>query len=136
MNATIAAMEHGNLPDNVRALVGPVKTALVAYTANSVAMSTNILKIDDLFWNDMVPHAVTMLEKIGTSQVSLKKASDTNKVDTIKNIAATTSGQEIIAGLALLLGALIAYLVGRSIIRPVAGMTQAMTRLAALRLKS
>ena len=71
---------------------GPIKTALVAYIANSEAMAGSILKIDDLFWNDMVPRSVTVLEKIGSSQVSLKKASDTNKVDTTKNIAATISG--------------------------------------------
>jgi methyl-accepting chemotaxis protein len=131
MKAAIATMEKADLPENVRALVGPVKTALVAYTANSEAMSSGILKIDDMFWKDIAPFAVTLLEKISSSQVSLKKASDTNKVDTIKNIAATISGQEIIAGIALVFGVLIAFLVGRSIIRPVAGMTEAMSRLAA-----
>jgi methyl-accepting chemotaxis protein len=129
--ATLANLEKAELPANIRALIEPIKTALVAYIANSEAMAGSILKIDDLFWNDMVPRSVALLEKISSSQVSLKKASDTNKVDTTKNIAATISGQEIIAGLALLFGALIAYLVGRSIIRPVTGMTQAMTRLAA-----
>jgi methyl-accepting chemotaxis protein len=130
-NATIANLDKAELPANVRALIPPLKTALVAYIANSDAMSAAILKIDDLFWKDFVPSAVTLLEKINSSQASLKKASDTNKVDTIQNIGATVTGQEIIAGLALLFGVLIAFLVGRSIIKPVAGMTTAMTRLAA-----
>jgi methyl-accepting chemotaxis protein len=130
-NATISTLEKADLPANVRSHIPPVKAAMVTYIANSEAMSTAILKIDDLFWNDFVPSAVALLDKVGTSMVGLKKAADTNRVDTVANIAATTSGQEIIAGLALLFGTLIAYLVGRSIIRPVSGMTAAMTRLAA-----
>jgi methyl-accepting chemotaxis protein len=129
--ATVAAMEKADLPESVHAMIPPLKTALAAYVTNSEALSTDILKIDELFWKGMVPHSVALLDKIASSQKSLKTGSDTNKVDTMANIATTIRGQEIIAFIALLIGGATAFFVGRSIIKPVAGMTGAMGRLAA-----
>jgi HAMP domain-containing protein len=51
-------------------------------------------------------------------------------VETFENIAGIIAGQETISALALLLGALIAYFVSRSIVKPVSAMTSAMRDLA------
>ncbi len=46
-------------------------------------------------------------------------------------ISSTTTWQTLIAGTGLVVGGLIAWLIGRGIIRPISGMTAAMSRLAA-----
>ena len=129
--AALAALEKTELPDSVRAFIGPVKAALAAYAASFDALAANMLKSDDLFWKNMVPQAVNMLAKIGTVQQQLKQVADSAKADTMAAIDSTVSTQMIVGGLALVLGVLIAWIVSRSIIKPVAGMTGAMQRLAA-----
>jgi methyl-accepting chemotaxis protein len=129
--AAIADLEKAELPDQVRALIGPVKAALAAYVSSFDTLAANITKSDELFANNMRPQMVDMLERIGRAEDSLKTASDATRTETFANIDTTISAQEIIAGLALVIGVLIAYFVGRSIIRPVSGMTGAMEQLAA-----
>ena len=127
----IAALEKAELPDSVRPLIGPVKASLSAYMSHFDSMAANLTKSDDLYWNRMKPQADDMAAKIGQALVSLKQDSDTTKTETFANISETILTTEVVNGLALVLGALVAWLVSRSIVRPVAGMTAAMGRLAA-----
>jgi methyl-accepting chemotaxis protein len=127
----LAALEKADIPDSVRAFIGPVKAALAAYAMSFDAVATNMIKSDDLFWKSMVPQAVDMLAKIGKVQEQLKEVSESAKTDTFAAIDSTVSTQMIVGGLALVLGVLIAWIVSRSTIKPVAGMTGAMQRLAA-----
>ena len=60
----------------------------------------------------------------------MREASDITKAETFTAIDRIAWGQAFAAGLALVLGGLIAWLVSRSIIRPVGGMTAAMAQLA------
>jgi HAMP domain-containing protein len=129
--AAISALEKAELPDNVRALIGPVKATFASYIASFNSLSANMLKSDDLYWKTMVPLSIDMLERAGKAAASLKQSSDTTKTQSIERIGATIFAQEGVAGLALVLGILIAFFVGRSIIKPVVGMTGAMGRLAA-----
>jgi methyl-accepting chemotaxis protein len=128
--AAIAAFEKADLPDAVRALIGPVKAALASYVSSFESLSANLLKSDDLFWKAMVPQTTDMVDKIVKAEASFKQAADATNTQTQENIAATITGQGMIAGLALLLGGLIAYFLGRSIIKPITGMTKAMRDLA------
>jgi methyl-accepting chemotaxis protein len=130
-SASIAALEKAEIPDNVRALIGPVKAALAGYISSFDALAANLLKSDELFWKNMLPQAINMDERIAQAEASLKQASDTTKTETFATIDTTMSAQKLMAGLALVLGVLIAWFVGRSIVKPVAGMTAAMGRLAA-----
>jgi methyl-accepting chemotaxis protein len=130
-SATIAALEKAELSDSVRALIVPVKAALAGYVSSFDSLSANIVKSDDLFWKNMTPQIIDMQARMGKAEVSLKQASDTTKTGTFATIDSTISLREFMAGLALVLGAVIAWFVGRSIIKPVAGMTSAMERLAA-----
>ena len=128
--ASIGAFEKTDLPDNVRALIAPVKAALSAYVASFDALAANMLKSDDLYAKDMRPQIADMLAKIGKAEASLKQASEATKADTFATIDTTISVQEIMAGLALVLGLLIAWFVGRSIVKPLTAMTRAMGELA------
>ncbi len=128
--ASIAALEKADSPENVRVLIGPVKAALAAYMSSFDALSANMMKSDDLFWKNMVPQTNDMLARIGKADASLKQASETTKAATFASIDSTISGQEIVAALALVIGVLIAYFIGRSIIVPLTAMTRAMGELA------
>jgi methyl-accepting chemotaxis protein len=66
-----------------------------------------------------------------SAKASLAQVADRIKSETSSNIDMTISTQEIVGGLALILGMLVAYFIGRSIVKPVVGMTRAMERLAA-----
>jgi methyl-accepting chemotaxis protein len=129
--AAIAALERAEVPDNVRALIGPVKAALAAYSSSFSALAANLLKSDNLFDKEMRPQIHDMQDSIRKAEVSLKRASDATKAEAFAVIDTTISAQELMAGAALVLGILIAWFVGRSIIKPVSGMTAAMGRLAA-----
>jgi diguanylate cyclase (GGDEF)-like protein len=129
--AAIAALEKAELPDSVRPLIGPLKASLSAYMSHFDSMAASLTKSDDLYWNSMMPQADDMAAKIRQALVSLKRNSDTTKTETFATISETISTHEAVNGLALALGVLIAWFVSRSIIRPVAGMTAAMGRLAA-----
>jgi methyl-accepting chemotaxis protein len=126
----IEAVERTELPPAVRDLLGPVKTALAAYNSNFEAYSTDLLKSDELFWKDMTPLISDLQRRLSTAEVSLRQGSDRRKAETFEDIAGIVAGQESISALALLLGALIAYFVSRSIVKPVSAMTLAMRDLA------
>jgi methyl-accepting chemotaxis protein len=130
-NGATAALEKSALHDDVRPLIAPVKAALASYAASFESVATNLLKSNNLLLKEMNPQIVEMLEGIGAAEASLKQDFAGTKSATDETISSTTALQEIIAALALLLGAAIAYLVGGSIVRPVAGMTTAMGKLAA-----
>ena len=124
--AAIAALEKVEMPDSVRALIAPVKTALAGYAASFGSISTNLLKSNDLFEKDMRPQLVQLVAGIGTAKASLQQAAAETRKQTDEAIATTVMVQEVMAGVALLLGGLIAFFVGRSIVKPVSGMTDAM----------
>jgi len=129
--AAIAALEKAELPDSVRPLIGPVKASLSAYMSHFDSMAASMIKSDDLYWNSMVPQADDMVAKIGRALVSLKQDLDTTKTETFASISEAILMHEEVTSLVLVLGVLIAWFVSRSIVRPVAGMTAAMGRLAA-----
>lgn len=127
----IAALEKSALPDDVRAFIPPVKAALASYGASFEGLAANLLKSNDLFLKEMNPQIVEMLDAIGGAEASLRSDFAGTKTSTDETIVSTITMQEIIAALALLLSAGIAYLVGGSIVRPVVAMTAAMGKLAA-----
>jgi methyl-accepting chemotaxis protein len=129
--AAIAALEKVEMPDSVRALIGPVKTGLAGYAAAFNSISTNTLKSDDLYNKDMRPQMIQLIADMGTAKASLQQAATETRKQTDEAIATTVMVQEVMAGFALLLGGLIAFVVGRSIVKPVGGMTDAMQKLAA-----
>jgi len=128
---SIAALEEAPLSIDLRALVEPVKTVLDRYAANFELAAADTVKINELHDDVIVPQLSMMQSVIAAAQTSLRKdfASARNSVDA--KIGATTGTQEIVGAMALLLGGLFAFWVGRGIVQPIAGMTRAMERLAA-----
>jgi methyl-accepting chemotaxis protein len=126
----IAALEKAELPEATRALIAPVKTSLAGYVAAFDLAAPNMLKAEELYREDVRKLTVGSIDALNAAEKSLLKDFDSTKKLTDETIASTITMQEVVAGISLLLGVLIAFFVARSIIRPVAGMTDAMTRLA------
>jgi methyl-accepting chemotaxis protein len=129
-SAAIAAMERLEIPDAVRATLGPVKAALTSYATTFDSLSAGMIKSADLFEKDMRPQLIAMAATSGKAEATLRTDSAATKKATDETIASTITGQELVAGFALLIGSLIAFFVARGIIRPVSGMTLAMEKLA------
>jgi methyl-accepting chemotaxis protein len=127
----IAALEKADLPQGVRALVGAVKAALAGYAAAFETASTNLLLGDELYRTDVRNLTVGSLESIATAEASLRQAYDETKTETDGTIASTITTQEFVAGLAFLLGGLIAFVVARGISTPLSRLTAAMKELGA-----
>jgi methyl-accepting chemotaxis protein len=129
--AALGALQKLPLSEEVGKLIAPATTSLTAYIGNFVTVSSAILNSDALFDKQMQPIILQQLAAAGGAAAALNRDFATVKDATTGMISSTVATQEVIAGVALLLGALIAWLVGRGIIRPVSGMTAAMSRLAA-----
>jgi methyl-accepting chemotaxis protein len=108
-----------------------MRASLEAYRQAFDRFSSNLIKGNDMFFNEMVPQLHQMLERIAIAEASLLKDFDSTKVSTDRTIGSTIATQAVAAASALLLGGLIAFVIGRGIVRPFAGMTAAMSRLAA-----
>jgi len=127
----LAALEKLPLAADVAKLTAPVSTSVITYTGTFATVSSNMLKSNDLFDNKMQPIILQQVTAATGASDSLNRDFATTKDATAGMVSSTVAMQELIAGGALLLGVLIAWLVGRGIIRPISGMTAAMSRLAA-----
>jgi len=128
--AALDAMEKPSVPEDVRKLIAPVRSALTAYADSFAIVSGTMLKSDDLFDNRMQPLIQRQVEAAGVAATSLGRDFAATQTATSALISSTAASQKLIAGAALVLGVLIAWLVGRGIVRPITGMTGAMSRLA------
>jgi len=126
----LAAFEKLPLADDLRALVAPIRASLADYSNSFAAVSAAMLKSDDLFDNQMQPLLLQQDAAIAGAADSLGRDFTTTTEATVGMISSTVAWQKMIAGGALLLGVLIAWLVGRGIIRPISGMTVVMEKLA------
>jgi len=111
----IAALDKADPPQAVRAALGPVKTSLAAYAAAFETASTNLLLGDELYKTEVRKLTTGSLEAIATAEASLQKAYDETRIETDSTIASTITTQEFVAGLAFLLGGLIAFVIANGI---------------------
>jgi methyl-accepting chemotaxis protein len=129
--AALDALEKLPLPNDMRSLIPPVRTALLGYGANYALESSAMLKTEDLFEKQMQPLLLPLVATLDTTEAAISKEFSASQTMTEQLINQTEATQKMVAGLALVLGGLLAWLVGRGIIRPIAGMTLAMSKLAA-----
>jgi methyl-accepting chemotaxis protein len=125
------ALELMDMPNGVRSTIDPVKDALTAYATAFEAVSENMLKNDDLFDKQVQPLIDDLSSKAMAAQASLSQDFADTRTAMLATVARTVALQKLTAGLALLIGGLIAFLIGRGVVRPVAGMTAAMHKLSA-----
>ncbi|EJN13936.1 methyl-accepting chemotaxis protein, partial [Bradyrhizobium sp. YR681] len=126
----LVALEKEGLPDEVKATLGPVKTALSVYKAAFETASAAVLEADEIYRNNIAPLIAESVDKLKVAETGLK--ADYQKSRALANgvISNTTLIQEIAGALAVVFGGLVAFLIGRSIAGPLTTMTRAMGALA------
>ena len=129
--ATVALADFEKIgTTDLKPLITPVRDALTAYTTNFGLTSTDLIEGADHIDNGLRPHIVAMQKDTAAALASLKDSFHTNTVDSEAGASQTMWLQASVAGVAAVIGGLLAFFIARSIVRPVTSMTDAMTRLA------
>jgi methyl-accepting chemotaxis protein len=116
--------------DDIKPLIQPVRDALTAYATNFALTSAGLIEGADHMDNGLRPHIVAMQKDAGTALASLQQGYDRNAAASLADASRTMWLQAVVAGAAAAIGAVLAFLIARGIVRPIAGMTAAMTQLA------
>ncbi|MGY8707955.1 methyl-accepting chemotaxis protein [Bradyrhizobium sp. 18BD] len=131
----LKSLGEAGLPDEVKAAFGPVKSSLAAYKGAFETTSAAILQADEIYRNEIAPLISDSVDKLKVAETGLKADYQKSRAAADGVIASTTWIQQMAGGLAVLFGALVAFLIGRSIAGPLTVMTRAMGRLASGDLK-
>ncbi len=128
--AQLAGLD-GDSPAELKPLVAEVAASLAAYQDSFTATYDAILKSAAIHNGELRPQMEAMQQQLAPAEASLIKdfaASNDVSHDIIHNSLLT---EMVLAAAVLVLGTVLAFLIGRGIVRPLAAMTGAMTRLAA-----
>jgi methyl-accepting chemotaxis protein len=128
--AALADLEAASSAPDLRAQIGPMKAVLDRYVASFAVASADILRINELHTNLMVPRLNRIQTQIDSEEGRLRNEFAVVRNTVTATIRTATTVQEAVAALGLLLGGLCAFFLARSIIRPVAEMTDTMGKLA------
>jgi len=126
----IAALEEGGLPPSLGTRLTPIKADLATYADAFEKTSASVLLGDAIYSRGITPPAINGIKKADAVKTGIEQAFAKTTTDTHDRITATVSLQEIVAGLAVLLGLAVAFLIARGIINPLSGLTSAMKELA------
>jgi methyl-accepting chemotaxis protein len=116
--------------DDIKPLINPVHNALASYATSFALTASSLVEGTNLLENGMRPRIVAMQNDADKALASLQEAFKANAADSKTDADRTMWLQAIVAGAAALIGAALAFTIGRGIVGPVASMTAAMTRLA------
>jgi methyl-accepting chemotaxis protein len=128
--SALAAMQSAATPA-VTQLISPVQTALGAYDAAFAGYSTAKLAAETLYNDQMKPEIIGMQQRLDGAAESLTRNFEDSRAVALGTVSTASRLQGIIGALALVFGASLAFVIGRSIVGPVTNMTIAMTKLAA-----
>jgi methyl-accepting chemotaxis protein len=126
----IAELEKSDLPANLATLLNSVKSYVARYSDAFEKTSANLLLGDEIYYKAITPLTVSATDRIGTVQLAIGAASRTTNAETESRITTTVTTQMIVAGIATLLGLLIAFVIARGITGPLAALTSVMNRLS------
>ena len=126
----IAQLEKADLPSDLAVLLATVKPGLAKYAEAFEKTGPNLVLGDELYYKGITPAIVGATEKMDKTTAALHAAFENTNAETNDRIATTITMQEAVAGAAIMLGLLIAFLIARGIILPLAGLTAGMTELA------
>ena len=126
----IAQLEKADLSSDLAKLLAMVKTGVAKYAEAFDKTGPNLVLGDELYYKGVTPAIVAAVEKMDKTTASIGAAFEKATAETNERIASTITMQEFVAGAAVLLGFLIAFLIARGIIRPLGGLTAGMKELA------
>ncbi|MGA7806898.1 HAMP domain-containing protein, partial [Bradyrhizobium sp.] len=128
--AQIALLEKADLPSNLGALLVAAKTGVAKYAEAFDKTGPNLVAGDQLYYKSVTPVILAAIEKMDKAKSSILQTVQQTDTETGDRISGTILTQEAVAGAAVLLGLLIAFLIARGIIGPLAGLTAGMKELA------
>ena len=126
----IEALEVSDLPPKLAAPLKDIKASVIKYGEAFEKTGSSLLLGDELYYKAVTPLTVSAVGKLDGVIESIGKALKKTTTDTDDRISNTVTMQEIVAGAAVLLGLLIAFLIARGIIGPLSGLTSGMKELA------
>ena len=126
----LASLGEGASPA-MEPLVAAVTTLLASYEANFASTSAALLRSAAIYDDELRPQIEAMQQQLAPAEAGLVAAFNASN-DNVRDIIHSSLLMETaLAATVLVLGATLAFLIGRGIVRPLAAMTGAMTRLAA-----
>jgi len=128
--AQIAVLENLDLSPALAAMLATVKSGIVKYAEAFDKTGPDLVRGDELYYKSITPVIVDAVEQMDKTKEAIGKAFDKTNTETRDLISSTVTMQELVAGLAMLLGLAIAFLIARGIIRPLSGLTAGMKELA------
>jgi methyl-accepting chemotaxis protein len=128
-NAALTALEKTQGADKLQAVLGPVTTTLKAYADSFVAVAQLLAEKDELD-KQMVERFDHFEELSGKAQKSLDASYEGVASSTAATVGSTETAQLVLAGVALVIGIVLAFVIGRGIVVPIRAMTGSMKRLA------
>ena len=127
---TMIGRLNGTADEETRALVGPLKAVIAEYGSTFDLLATTTLANKSLYYNQMVPSVVKLQTHLNDWSATLAARFEVAHQESLTIISSAAWLQMIVATIAVLLGTAAAAVSGRSIVKPLAGMTAAMHRLA------
>jgi methyl-accepting chemotaxis protein len=126
----ISKLEKADLPKDLAALLAEAKTGVAKYSDAFDKTAPSLLLGDELYYRAVTPLIVKIIEDMDTAKASIGDHFASATREAQDRIVSTITMQEIVAGAAVLLGLLIAFLIARGIIGPLSGLTAGMKELA------
>ncbi|MGY2052914.1 methyl-accepting chemotaxis protein [Methylobacterium sp. JK268] len=130
-NAALEGLRRTDPEGQFAAPIAAAAQALDAYTAAFKATAAALAEVRAAFETGIAPAVAAISEGAVQAQGRIGAAIEATGAETDAMVRRVRLTQAIMIALAVVLGGVLAALIARSIIRPVAGMTAAMRRLAA-----
>jgi methyl-accepting chemotaxis protein len=131
--AVVAALTHlDQVADgDTRALIEPLRKAVDDYADDFELLQSTLFANHTLYYDQMTPQIIKIQASLNDVSATLTARFGATKDRSDSTVTSAAWLQMIAAGIAVLLGIAAALICGRSIVKPIAGMTQAMHHLAA-----
>jgi len=126
----VAHLEKMDLLPDVEAQLAKVKDGVARYAGAFDKAGPSLIRGDELYYKSITPVIAGAIEKMDKVKDAINEAFKKTTAETDERISSTITAQEMVAGLAVLLGLAIAFLIARGIIRPLSGLTAGMKELA------
>jgi methyl-accepting chemotaxis protein len=126
----IVDFEKASVAPDIRGLIVPVKEALDRYAASFKSVAADLIRMNDLHDSELLPRLAKMQTAIDSAETLLRKKFGDARTSAESTIETATHVQEIASVLALILGGVFTFWLGRSLVRPITRLTRAVERLA------
>jgi methyl-accepting chemotaxis protein len=127
--ASIDALAKVGLTE-MQAMIASTRNSIAIYAKAADAYAAAGPKLVEHYETQLRPFASEITGKLTKLSAMIQKAFDASQEDARAIVDTASLLQEALAGLALVIGCTLALVIGRSIVKPLTGMTQVMTQLA------